>query len=87
MKILQSKKQSRITLLKEDIKILQSRIRNYKDTIQEHKNQAKKYHEAIISMQKRLRKLKRKLKMLNKGNSNNMVKYYLNCDKQLEVIK
>jgi len=66
MKILQSKKRNRITLLKEEIKILQNKIKNYEFIIQEHENEANRYRKAIVSMRKRLRKLKGQLKSLIK---------------------
>jgi len=57
-------KRNKITLLKEEIKILQDRIRNYKNEVLEHRSQAKRYSRALISLQKRLGKLKIRLKSL-----------------------
>lgn len=55
---------SKIVLIKDEIKILQNKIKNYEFIIQEHENGANMYRGAIISIRKRLRKLKRQLKSL-----------------------
>jgi len=57
-------KRSKIVLIKDEIKILQNRIKNYRDIIQEHEDEANKYHKTVISMQKRLRKLRIQLNSL-----------------------
>ena len=62
-------RQSKVILIKNEIRILQNKIKNYRFIVQEHENEANRYRKAIVSMRKRLRKLKGQLKSLSKRRS------------------